>query len=261
MASSIAFDSLMAHKARLGRPLCMGHRGASGSAPENTMAAFQRAKALGADAVECDVHLSADGHLIVIHDATLDRTTNGQGPVAALPMHQLKALDAGSWYGPAFAGEPLPTLEELLEWSATGLPVVIEVKWHPEAPRVVEACLRLVDRMHASERVAFIAFDHRVALGIKEARPSWSCGVLYVGHPVDPVQMAQAARADGLLPQFGFATPELVAQAHAARQWVGVWSPNEPQELRHALATGVDLIGTNFPERLLALAAEGPVVR
>lgn len=261
MGSAISFDHLMAQKARLGRPLAMGHRGASGSAPENTMASFQRAKDLGADAVECDVHLSADGHLIVIHDATLDRTTNGRGPVSTLPMNQLKALDAGAWFGPAFSGEPLPTLEELLEWSATGLPVVIEVKWHPEAPKVVEACIALVDRMRASERVAFIAFDHRVALGIKQARPQWNCGVLYVGHPVDPVGLANAAQADGLLPQFGFATPELVAQAHAAQKWVAVWSPNEEAEILHALNAGVDMIGTNFPERLLSLAAAHPAVR
>lgn len=180
MAASISFEALMAQKASLGRPLAMGHRGASGSAPENTMASFRRAKELGADAVECDVHLSSDGHLMVIHDSTLDRTTNGRGPVSALPMAELKALDAGSWYGPAFSGEPLPTLEELLEWSATGLPVVIEVKWHPDAMKVVEACIKLVDRMHAQERVAFIAFDHRVALGIKQARPDWEIGRAHV---------------------------------------------------------------------------------
>src|SRR5215213_901611 len=95
---------------RAGRPLIVGHRGAMGYAPENTLASFERAVALGVDAVECDVHLSADGVPVVIHDHTLDRTTDGHGLVADHTLAQLKALDAGAWRGAEFAGQRLPTL-------------------------------------------------------------------------------------------------------------------------------------------------------
>src|SRR5215218_3697295 len=93
-----------------GRPLIVGHRGAMGYAPENTFAAYERAVALGADAVECDVHLSADGVPVVIHDHTLDRTTSGRGLVRDHTLAQLRALDAGAFFGPEFAGQRLPTL-------------------------------------------------------------------------------------------------------------------------------------------------------
>ena len=92
-------------------PLIVAHRGASGLAPENTLAAFRLAIELGAPAVECDVHLSADGIPVVIHDAQLDRTTNGKGPVAEQPFAALQTLDAGGWRDPRFAGERLPALD------------------------------------------------------------------------------------------------------------------------------------------------------
>src|SRR5215204_6586712 len=93
------------------RTLVVAHRGASAEAPENTLAAFRLALEQGAPAVECDVHLSADGSPVVIHDETVDRTTNGKGAVAALTRAALRGLDAGSWHGPGFAWEPIPTLE------------------------------------------------------------------------------------------------------------------------------------------------------
>src|SRR4051812_14929099 len=100
--AKMSFESLMALKERLGRPLIMGHRGAMGHAPENTMASFRKAVELGVEAIELDVHLTSDGKLVVIHDETLDRTTDGQGPVVAKTLAELKALDAGSWFKPEF---------------------------------------------------------------------------------------------------------------------------------------------------------------
>src|SRR5207247_1736958 len=114
-----------------GRPLIVGHRGAMGYAPENTFASYERAVALGVDAVECDVHLSADGVPVVIHDHTLDRTTDGRGPVRDHTLEQLKRLDAGAWRGAEFAGQRLPTLDELLGWCASRVPLPIELKNGP----------------------------------------------------------------------------------------------------------------------------------
>src|SRR5436309_263912 len=109
-------------------PFIVAHRGASALAPENTLAAFRRALEAGAPAVECDVHLTADGAPIVIHDARVDRTTNGTGEVASLTLAALRALDAGGWFDPRFAGERLPTLEETLAIAAGRSRVFVELK-------------------------------------------------------------------------------------------------------------------------------------
>jgi glycerophosphoryl diester phosphodiesterase len=251
---AMSFPDLMRLKADLGRPLVMGHRGAMGHAPENTMASFRLAHELGVEAVELDVHLSADGVLVVHHDETLDRTTDGTGELAALTLAQLQQLDAGRWFSPEFGGERIPTLEEVLLWArGVSLPVVVEFKRNPNVRAIVEAAVTLVDRLGAAEDVAFISFDHFVVLGLKQARPGWCTGVLYAARPVDAVHLATSAQADGLLPNFAFVERDMVDAAHAAGKWVGCWAPNTERELGYALMQGVDMIGTNFPDRLHAL--------
>src|SRR5262245_36831232 len=108
--------------------LVVGHRGASGRAPENTLASFEQAIAIGVDAIELDVHLSRDGHLVVIHDQNLARTTNGRGLVHEHRLAELQALDAGSWFDAAFAGERIPAFEEVLERIGRRVPLQIEIK-------------------------------------------------------------------------------------------------------------------------------------
>ncbi len=114
--------------AKRGRPWAIAHRGASLEAPENTLAAFQRAVELGADLIELDVHQTADGHVVIIHDDTVDRTTNGSGPVHSMALRELRRLDAGSWMGPQFAGERVPTLLEVLELTRGRAGLAIEIK-------------------------------------------------------------------------------------------------------------------------------------
>lgn len=255
---SMSYPDLMRKKEALGRPLIMGHRGAMGHAPENTLASFKLAHEMGVEAVELDVHLSADGVLVVHHDETLDRTTSGSGEIAAMTLEQLRQLDAGSKFSMDYAGERIPTLEEVLTWArGVELPVVIEFKRNPNVRAIVEAAIGLVERMQAGSDVAFISFDHFVPAGLKQARPQWTTGVLYVGRPVDAVRLAADAGADGLLPNFYFVEREDVERAHAAGKWVGCWAPNTERELGYAIAQGVDMIGTNFPDRLQALLKRG----
>lgn len=121
----------------------IAHRGASDEAPENTLVAFQRALEQGADALECDVHLSADGEVVVIHDDTVDRTTDGTGAVAGMTLEELHQLDAGSWKGPQFAGQRIPTLQEIIELLGETIPLFIEFKGSsPELPQKVADLLR-----------------------------------------------------------------------------------------------------------------------
>jgi glycerophosphoryl diester phosphodiesterase len=253
---SMSFETLMAKKQELGRPLIMGHRGAMGTAPENTMASFKQAVELGVEAIELDVHLSKDGKLVVIHDETVDRTTDGTGEVAELTLAELKALDAGSSFDPKFAGERIPTLEEVLAWAKDVVPVVIEVKFNKHLQQIVQATVAEVERLGAADRVAVISFDHNVSFGVKSLRPNIITAALYVSRPVDPVGVATAAKADGLLPMWGLLTPDQVEKAHAAKLWVGCWAPNTEAELKHAIAMGADMIGTNFPARAHALFAK-----
>ncbi|MEB3198504.1 MAG: glycerophosphodiester phosphodiesterase family protein [Candidatus Sericytochromatia bacterium] len=255
---SMAFSDLMRLKEQLGRPLIMGHRGAMGHAPENTMASFQLAQRMGVEAIELDVHLSRDGVLVVHHDETLERTTNGQGELSALTLAQLQELDAGRHFSSEFAGERIPTLEEVLVWArGHALPVVIEFKRNLNVKAIVQAAIALVERLEAGDNVAFISFDHFVPAGLKQARPDWCTGVLYAGRPIDSVELAHKAGADGLLPNFYFVEKDMVEAAHAAGKWVGCWAPNTPREMAYALSQDVDMIGTNFPDRLHDLLKQG----
>ena len=238
------------------RPLVVGHRGAAAHAPENTIAAFERGLALGADVVECDVHLTSDGHLVVIHDDTLERTTTGRGRVGDHTLAELRTLDAGSWRGPAFAGERIPTLVELLALVRGRSRIAIEVKPEPgdrPADGRLEAALVQCLRDAGMTQDAFvISFDHSVAKRTRALCPDLVTGVLYAARPVDPVGMARAADSMLLMPLWELVTPDLVRQAHAAGMLVMPWTVNDPAAIQWMLSMGVDGVGSDHPDRVAA---------
>jgi glycerophosphoryl diester phosphodiesterase len=240
------------------RVLVVGHRGAMGHCPENTMVSFQRATEMGADLIELDVHLTRDGHLAVIHDETLERSTNGKGLVQSHTMAELKALDAGSWYGSAFAGQQIPTLDEVLAWaSQRGVAVDIEIKNAPIYYEGIEqAVVEALDRAQMSERSIVISFDHPVVRRLKEIDSRVATGVLYAGRPVDPVEMARSAHADALLPHWAYVTPDDVQRAHANGIGVAPWVSSDPRVLTQLIAAGVDGVGTNHPDVLRKIVDE-----
>jgi glycerophosphoryl diester phosphodiesterase len=222
------------------KPAVVGHRGASGHAPENTMASFALAVEMGADLVECDVHLSADGVPVVIHDETLERTTAGAGLVQAHTAAQLAALG-------------VPTLDELLAWAATRIPLSIEVKHGPlYYEGLVEKSVALVRKHGMLDTTLLISFDHFAILRVKQLEPSIACGALFAARPVDGPAIARACRADALLPHWAFVTPDVVEQAHAAGLAVSVWTCNDDVSIGAALAAGVDGIATDYPDRVRA---------
>jgi glycerophosphoryl diester phosphodiesterase len=230
-------------------PAVVGHRGASGYAPENTLAAFALALEQGADMVECDVHLSADGVPVVIHDDTLDRTTNGRGPVREQTVAALKALDAGR-------GETIPTLDELLAWCRDRVALSIEIKNGPVYYEgLPERIVELLRRHGMTERAGVISFDHVALRRVRELEPRVAIGALFVARPVDAPAMARAAGADALLPHWAFATPDLVESAHRAGLAVSVWTVNDEAVARSAVAAGVDAIATDYPDRIRAALA------
>jgi glycerophosphoryl diester phosphodiesterase len=228
----------------------MGHR------PENTFASFERALELGADWIELDVHLTRDGALAVIHDDMVDRTTNGHGLVKDHTLAELKRLDAGAWFGSAFAGQRIPTLEGVLVWARKHNAVVdIEIKNAPIYYAGIEtAVVESVDRAAMAEQVIVISFDHRSVQRVKALDARIVTGVLYQARPTDAgLGLARAAQADALLPHWAYVTPEDVRVAHDAGLAVAPWVSSDPEVLRGLIAAGVDAIGTNHPDVLRQL--------
>jgi glycerophosphoryl diester phosphodiesterase len=229
-----------------GRVWIVGHRGAMGHSPENTLASFERGLELGADWIELDVHLSRDGALVVIHDETLDRTTTGHGLVRDHTLAELRALDAGD-------GRGLMTLPEVLEWARERRTVVdIEIKNAPiYYEGISESVVRAVRDAKMVDQVIVISFDHVAVKEVKRIEPAIATGVLYACRPTDAgVALARAADADALLPHWAYVTSEDVAAAHRAGLVVAPWASSDPEVLRHLVTCGVDAIGTNHPDVL-----------
>jgi glycerophosphoryl diester phosphodiesterase len=231
----------------------VGHRGAMGYRPENTMTSFAHALELGADWIECDVHLSSDGAVVVIHDETLDRTTNGHGLVKDHTLAELEALDAGAWFSAEYASERIPTLDELLGFARDRRTVVdIEIKNAPLYYAGIEdAVVAALDRNDMSENAIVISFDHAAVQRVKALDSRVATGVLYAGRPVDAgVHLARQTSADALLPHWAYVTAEDVQTAHAAGLAVAPWATSDPDILRRLVQVGVDGIGTNHPDVL-----------
>ena len=236
-------------------PYVVAHRGASGAAPENTLAAAHLALEMGAPAVECDVHLSADGVPVVIHDAAVDRTTNGHGEVSSLTLAQLKSLDAGVWKGPQHAGERVPALDELLHICAGRARVFVELKVGGGSA-LVDASLDVI-RASGAE-VAIISFGPDEVRLVARRRPDLPLGFLVARDRLAQhgaqwlVDTARQLGANFVSPQQTAVDAGLVSAAHAAALPVSVWTVDDAERMRHLAALGVDAVTTNVPDVALA---------
>jgi glycerophosphoryl diester phosphodiesterase len=218
----------------------IGHRGAPAQEPENTLRSFRRALAMGVAAVELDVQLTKDGRLAVIHDETLDRTTNGKGLVRHCTLAELQRLDAGR-------GEPIPSLEEVLDLARGKARLMVELKQTEAAP----ALLEFFRKNRAFDAARVISFWHPAVKALKEAEPRLHTGVLMVGCPADPVGLARAARADTLVLNYRYVNRELVDAAHRQDIKVIVWNIDDPGILEPYLAMNLYAICTNRPQEII----------
>jgi glycerophosphoryl diester phosphodiesterase len=234
-------------------PWVVGHRGASGQAPENTMASFRRAAEMGARFIETDLHLSRDSHLVAIHDPTLERTTNGRGAVRGHNLAELRELDAGSWFGPEFAGQRIPTLEEILRFAREAdIILYLEIKSEPG----LGLHHALVGALRAPEdaaRSVVISFDFVILEKIRRLDTTLIMGLLFDRPIPDVVEQARRLGARQLAPRGDLVTPELVGRAHQADLQVVTWTVNQPELMRATIAAGVDGIMTDYPDRLIAI--------
>lgn len=242
-------------------PFIGAHRGGGHYAPENTLAGFALGARLGADLLELDVQMTADGAVVVIHDATVDRTTNGSGLVRDFTLAALRRLDAGSWFNAAYparadagyAGLPVPTLAEVLAWGQEhSAAFSIELKHGPVFyAGLEEAVIELVRAAGLAGRVQLMSFDHHAVLRAKSIAPEIATGAIWSGRLIDPVAVARAAQADIANQSAALLTREAVAEAHAAGLAVQCLA-NDPALAAQVAAMGVDILDTDYPDLIRA---------
>ena len=229
-----------------------GHRGASAVAPENTYAAFERAIKDGALYTETDVRATSDGALVLLHDATLDRTSDGRGPVSALSLEELRALDAGSWFGEEFRGERIPELPGFLTWIEARAPfgAAIEIK----ARGVGGAVAAMAWASPARDRLCVYAFDAEEIRAAKAAAPDLPCVLLLrlTDDPNEVVARIEACGADGADVPWHWNAEALHAAMRQRGYLIGGGSDEGGAAARELVEQGVDIIDTDDPAALLA---------
>lgn len=234
----------------------VGHRGAKALAPENTMVSFELAWRLGADMVECDVHLSKDGKCVVFHDQQLERTTNGTGLIRETQSAKLKKLDAGAWFSPVFSGQKIPLLKELLLWArkkltSQKLPLVVMIEIKSESVNPITIAHKVYEDVAATqmlEQVVLISFDERILRELRLMHPAFLTGVIHSRPVVDPIALCRRAKARVLLPGSTAVTESYIRQAHAQKFTVVPWAIDDRKEVLRLLRYGVDAISTNRPD-------------
>lgn len=243
-------------------PIIFAHRGASAHAPENTIAAFELAIEQGADAIELDVKLSADGQVVVIHDATVDRTTGAHGRVKDMPLKELRSLDAGGLFSEKFKGEKIPTLEEVFE--AVGRRTFINVELRNNTtPRdhLAESACMLVKKHRMQERVLFSSF---LPSNLSRARgylPEVPTGLLTLSGILGLWHRSFGfafGKYDALHPNLKTTTPNLIYFTHRLKKRIHVYTVNAEADLRRLFKWGVGGVFTDDP--LLALKVRGEKV-
>jgi len=232
---------------KVNTPKIIAHRGVPAYAPENTLPSFQKALDMGADGLELDVHLCKDGHLVVIHDEKVERTSNGRGSVKDLTLPELKQLDFGAWFHRDFAGVTIPTLEEVLDFLKGwhGL-INIEIKSGPTpCPGIEERLVSLLKGFRLESEVIVSSFNHHCLKNIKQIAPTIHTGLLYTARLVEPWHYARSMHAAAIHPFFRNVTPELVRRCKQEGIVINPFTVDSEEDMASILAAGVDGLITN----------------
>jgi len=242
----------------------IAHRGSSGAAPENTLAAIRLAIRHDADVIENDIQRTRDGELVIIHDTTLDRTTDveqvfpARAPwnVGDFTLEEIKRLDAGSWFAPRFAGQEVPTLEEWVNAVGGEADMLLEPKspaLYPGIERDLDKELRSLpafNRALRADRVVVQCFDHLWLRQYEDLAPDVPVGLLYGTDPTEAEVTAAATWAQQVNPALGAIEEDTVERIHAHGLETNVWTVNAGQDMYRAMEWGVDGIITNYPQVL-----------
>lgn len=233
------------------RPILLAHRGDLTHAPENTLPAFSQAIQKGADGVELDAKLTADGHVIVVHDETVDRTTDGKGKVAALTLEEMRKLDAGAWFDAKFAGTKVPLLEEVFETVGRDKLINIELtNYYAGHDALVENVCQLIKRHNNAKQIIFSSFKSSNLKTAAQILPEIPRGLLAL-----PGLLGLWARSFGFMfgdyqashPYISDVRRESIQRAHRVHRRVHVWTANSPEEIQRLRDWGVDGFFTDDP--------------
>jgi glycerophosphoryl diester phosphodiesterase len=242
-------------------PAVFAHRGASAYAPENTLPAFQLALDQNADGIELDVTLSADGQIVVIHDATIDRTTNGKGPVKRMSYAAIRQFDAGRWFGEAFTGIHIPTLDEVLTLVGDRTITNIEIKPFYFPMRKLTGKVAEAVRRHGMEnRVILSSFNPRALVMIHKLLPSVPVGLLLMPGGLGTLVKSLFGRSvpyRSLHPHYSAVTPEMIQDAGEMGYKIFAYTVNQAEDMRQLFEMGIDGIITNDPPLAIRIRSEG----
>ncbi|MCG2879911.1 MAG: glycerophosphodiester phosphodiesterase [Vulcanisaeta sp.] len=239
--------------------LVFGHRGAMGYAPENTIPSFRLAVEMGVDGVELDVHMTRDGEVVVIHDFTVDRTTNGHGYVKDLTLEEIKRLDAGVKFGSRWRGVPVPTLEEVFREFGKRIKYKIEIKRGSDYyPGIERKVVELIRRYNVDAQV--ISFDYDALSNVRAIDRDIEIGIIFIGKISWFIDVAKKLNAHWLHVSHELIDERGVELAHKLGLKVGAWTVNDEKRARYLIDIGVDDITSNYPDRILRVTRARKVV-
>jgi len=237
--------------------LVIAHRGFSGVAPENTLTAFRKAIEAGSDMIELDARLSKDGEVVVIHDDTLERTTNGKGKISDCTLAELKKLDAGSWFGPEYSEEKIPALREVLELARNRIGVNVELKTGDPGQYALidlaDRSLREVEKAEMADYVLFSSFDPAAIRRIKLLRADISLALITKTPWNSPWDLTEERIFNILNCRKTTLNEKNLLKANQEGIKINVWTVNAEEEMARFVSLGVNGIITNYPDRLLRI--------
>lgn len=241
------------------KPLNFAHRGFSGKYPENTMLAFQKAFEVGIDGIELDVQLTKDQELVIIHDSTVNRTTDGKGFVKDLTLSEIRQLNAAKLFKELSVNELIPTLEEYLAWVRDKQLVTnIELKTNIfEYPGIEEKVIALVRKYNLEKSIIFSSFNHYTIQTLKELDPSFKCGLLSADWIIDFGKYTRDLGIECVHPGFFMLqNPAVLKNLQANHLEINTWTVNQEEYMRPLIEAGVTSIITNFPDLLKGILNE-----
>ncbi|WP_445487654.1 glycerophosphodiester phosphodiesterase [Niallia sp. 03133] len=225
------------------------HRGASQYYPENTMLSFHKALELGADYIELDVHLTKDEVPVVIHDSTLERTTDGKGKIRDYTMEELKRFDAGSWFGKEFTGLEIPTLEEVLQWSKGRMGVNIELKQDVEKyAHLEEKVLEVIRKTKTINQIQVMSFNHKAVKKMKDLDANVFAGIILFAEAYNPIHLVKEVNADFFNTTWMFHSKAVIDELHNEGYLVCGGHCDDPEKWAELQSLGIDMAETNIPD-------------
>lgn len=239
-------------------PKVIGHRGVPHLAPENTMASFKAALDMGVDGIETDVQATRDGELVICHDETIDKTTNGKGFIKDYTLAELNNLSAGGWFSKEYQDEKIPTLREFLELVCDkDILINIEIKSGVILyPDIEKRIIEMINEYKIGHKIILSNFNHYSLVTCKEIDSTIKTGILYMAGLFEPWEYAKRVKADAIHPLFYNIRPEIMKGLKENNIIVNPYTVDNEEHMKYMVSMKVDGIITNYPDRLLKIKKE-----